>query len=304
MDEQLMKLLAYLPPRVRDAAWSFVEKKGESRFLSEIRLRADAPLSLTYGAKNITSFPAGAVILTEREIAVTLQKLCEDSIHRFEASMREGYVILEGGYRIGIAGQAGLRAGSVQSVHAIRSLSIRIPHPTRHVADPILPRITEGGSIQSTLFYAPPGVGKTTLLRDLACALSRGESPRRVLLIDTRSELYMREMFRDNTVDVLEGYPRAKGIEIATRTLSPEVIICDEIGSKDEAEAILGALGAGVPLIASAHADSREALAKRPNIALLHEAGVFRYDIGLARAPLSERFSFEIFDRRMTEAPV
>ena len=86
----------------------------------------------------------------------------------------------------------------------------------------------------------------------------------------------MKEMFENNLVDVLRGYPRAKGIEIATRTLSPEVIFCDEIGSAEEAKAILSAQNSGVPLIATAHADSRETLFRRPNIRILYENEIFR----------------------------
>ena len=106
----------------------------------------------------------------------------------------------------------------------------------------------------------------------------------------------MRELFSDRLVDVLHGYPRAKGIEIATRTLSPEVIFCDEIGSAEEARSILSAQNSGVPLIATAHAESRETLLRRPNIRLLYENGVFRYYIGLGRAPGSGRFVFDVFD--------
>jgi stage III sporulation protein AA len=134
------------------------------------------------------------------------------------------------------------------------------------------------------------------LIRDLASLLSGGEAPRRVALIDTRGELYMQKLFGHHLVDVLHGYPRAKGIEIATRTLSPEAIFCDEIGSAEEAKAILGAQNSGVPLIATAHADSREALFRRPSIRLLYESGVFRYYIGLRRHPQAVRFDFDVFD--------
>ena len=106
----------------------------------------------------------------------------------------------------------------------------------------------------------------------------------------------MQKLFGHHLIDVLHGYPRAKGIEIATRTLSPEVIFCDEIGSAEEARAILGAQNSGVPLIATAHADSREVLFRRPNIRLLYENGVFRYYIGLRRHPEASAFDFDVFD--------
>ena len=112
----------------------------------------------------------------------------------------------------------------------------------------------------------------------------------------TGCKLFGRELFEGRLVDVLHGYPRAKGIEIATRTLSPEVIFCDEIGSAEEARAILGAQNSGVPLIATAHAESREALLRRPSIRLLYENHIFRYYIGLRRKPGARAFDFDVFD--------
>ena len=186
----------------------------------------------------------------------------------------------------------------MRSVYSITSLSIRIPHPVKGVAEEILPRLIEHGEIQSTLFYSAPNVGKTTLIRDIAATFSKGLHAKRVSLIDTRGEIYMKEMFEESIADVLRGYPRAKGIEIATRTLSPEVIFCDEIGSLEEAKAILSAENSGVPLIATAHADSYENLLMRPNIRILCEGNVFRYYIGLSRAEGASRFSYEIFDAK------
>lgn len=294
---ELVRILKYLPEKVSSAVGRFAETlRGNERMISEIRLRAGAPMSVTYLDRNIFHFAGEAVVCSEIEVAQTLQRLCEDSVHTYSETLREGYVALENGYRIGVCGHAGINGESVRSVYGISSLSIRIPHPIYGVSADVLRYIRSGERIHSALIYSPPNVGKTTLIRDIASSLSRGENSYRVAVIDTRGEIYMRAMFSDSIADVLAGYPRAKAIEIATRTLSPEVIICDEIGGPDEAKAILSAQNSGVPMIATAHADSANTLLRRPNIKTLYDNRIFRYLIGLRRAPGMCRFEFDIRD--------
>ncbi len=302
MDEQLIKILKYLPKKVSLAVEGFLYSiRGQTGYVSELRLRADAPISVSFGGRNVTKFGGEHIICTEAEVAETLQKLCEDSVHTFSETLKEGYVILENGYRIGVCGRAGMAGDAVRSVYGITSLSIRIPHPISGVSAALLPYLSADGTLQSALMYSVPNVGKTTLIRDIAATLSSGVRAHRVALVDTRGEIYMKSMFSSSIADVLRGYPKAKGIEIATRTLSPEVIFCDEIGSAEEAEAILSAQNSGVPLIATAHADSIETLLKRPHIRRLYDADIFRYYIGLSRVEIASRFRFDIFDSRKEE---
>ena len=294
-----MKILKYLPNRMSEAITGFLKTvKSNIIYVSEIRLRVNAPLSLSYCGRNIMRFGGEFIVCHEGEVAETLQKLCEDSVHTYSETLKEGYIVLENGYRIGVCGRAGTEKDVIRSVYGFTSLSIRIPHPVRGVSEEILPILIENGKIQSALFYSIPNVGKTTLIRDIAATLSKGIHAKRIALIDTRGEIYMKDMFAESIADVLRGYPRAKGIEIATRTLSPEVVFCDEIGSSEEAMAILSAENSGVPLIATAHADSFENLLKRPNVRILYDGSVFRYYIGLSRAEGTSSFSYQIFDSR------
>lgn len=306
MDEQLMKILKYMPRKVSNAIQNFAQLiAGQTCYISEIRLRADAPMSVTFEERNVMRFSGEFIICNEDEIAQTLQRLCEDSVHTYSESLKDGYVILENGYRIGVCGRVGLEGESIKSVYGMTSLSIRIPHPVSGISCDLMPYLYhKSGKIESILIYAIPNVGKTTLIRDIAARISSGTRARRTALIDTRGEIYMKSMFLESIVDVLHGYPRAKGIEIATRTLSPEVIFCDEIGSAEEARAILSAENSGVPLIATAHADTLETLLKRPNIRMLYEADVFRYYVGLSRKDGSKQFSYDIYDTKKSEVSV
>lgn len=289
----LMRILRYIPKKFASPIMKYVSANpAAAPFISEIRLRLGALFSITAAGKNISIFNSERIYCDSDDMSQTLGLLCEDSIHTYGDTMREGYILLDGGYRIGICGHARCEGNVLKSVYGITAISIRIPHGVYGICDDILPLLFTDGRINSALIYSPPGVGKTTLLRDIAVKL-RG---RRISLIDTRGELFMEESMDNTLIDVLYGYPRAKGIEIATRTMSAEVIICDEIGSAEEASAILAAQNSGVPLIASAHADSLRSLFMRPNIKLLFEHGIFRYYIGLSRKAGGSAFEFEIYD--------
>ena len=303
MEKELRHILKYLPIQASEAVTLFSKTlSGKDQRISEIRLRANAPMSVTYMNRNVHIFGGEMVFCNAYEVAATLQKLCEDSVHTYSETLKEGFVALENGYRIGVCGRAGIAGDSIKSIYEISSLAIRIPHPVSGISGEILRLIVKPEGIAGVLFYAPPNVGKTTLIRDLAASLSGGVRPRKTALIDTRGEIYMKEMFENNLVDVLRGYPRAKGIEIATRTLSPEIIFCDEIGSAEEAKAILSAQNSGVPLIATAHADSKEALFRRPNIRILYENEIFRYYIGMKRRGDFTTFDFDVFDAQKEAA--
>ena len=146
------------------------------------------------------------------------------------------------------------------------------------------------------MIYAPPGEGKTTLLRSVAAEMSRGDSPWRVALIDSRGEIFAGMERAELSMDVLTGYPRAKGVEIALRTMNPQLIVCDEIGEEEEAEAILRAGGAGVPFLATAHGGVLPQMLARSSIRRLHEARIFEDYVGIRR-----EFGRTEYAYRMTE---
>ncbi len=257
--------------------------------ISEIRLRASEKASVTALGENISL----GECVSQAEISECVTRLCRGSVYAHMETIRNGYICTQDGIRVGVCGRL---AADGRAVSEITSVNIRIAHIIRGVCERLLKLCYEPPVIKSLLIYSPPGIGKTTVLRELAVRFG-GELSRRVALIDTRGELYIEKMFSGTMCDILSGYPRAQGIEIATRTLSPEVIICDELGDAEEARQILTAQNTGVPIIASAHASSLGGLLSRPNIRMLHEAGVFSGYVGLSRERVNGRmgrcFSFD-----------
>ncbi len=284
-----------LPPELTDILGADLAAAGlSSPHLEEIRLRADRYATLTAGGRNIPT----RLCLSADELGRILVRLCGGSLYAYSDSIREGYITLPGGIRVGIGGHAVCEEGRIIGVSEIDSLCIRLPH--RHarvggtVAHLIRHMAAEGGAPRGVLIYAPPGVGKTTLLRGIAAHMAGGSDPWRTVIVDSRGELGLEGDDASLCLDVLHGYPRGRGVEIATRTLSAQLIICDEIGDVEEAMSLISAHHGGVPLIATAHAGTVGELLLRPGIRLLHEARLFGAYVGISRRPSAGEFVYRI----------
>lgn len=286
--EELAFVLSRLSGMTAAAVSSLAERYPS---LSELRFRAGRHIAAVVGEENIMS----PYLMTEADLERTLVGLCEDSVFSHMDTIVEGYFCLPLGIRVGVCGSAVVDEGSVSQIYDISSLCVRFPICVSNVSAPIYERLAGASFYKSALIYSPPGVGKTTVLRDLACSLAE-RAGRRVAVIDEKRELFAdRERLPDNA-DILVGYPKAKAFEIAARTMNPQYIICDEIGSEEEAWSMLSVQNTGVPIVATAHGMSVNSLLKRSGIELLHEAGVFDIYVGIRRDPACGRVEFDFFD--------
>lgn len=285
--ENLKTTAEYLPPSVGKAVLRM--ETGLQEGVQEIRLRSARPAGICISGRErflredgtLTELPAEALTVSPEEILRAFQAVCAYSLHSHEQDLAEGFVTIRGGCRVGICGTAVRRADAPMTLRQISSLNFRIAGEYRGTASGFWRQI--GQQPAGILVAGPVGSGKTTFLRDL-CRLM-GNS-RRTALIDERGELacMLRGMPQHDVgvmTDVLDGYPRAEGILTALRVLTPACIVCDEISTPKDAEAVLQASGCGVHLAASCHAGDADELHRRTVLQPLLQANVFRYCVFL-----------------------
>lgn len=225
--------------------------------LQEIRLRNGMPVMIVEKGEKRIPGQDGQVV-TEREFREVIEKISNYSLYAFEEELKRGFLTIPGGHRVGVAGKAVLEQGKVKTLRNLSSLNVRLAHEIRGCADRIMPYLYEERRFLSTLIVSPPGGGKTTLLRDIIRNVAK---QKKVSVIDERSEIAacyqgipQNDMGR--FCDVLDTCPKAEGIVMMVRSLSPEVIAVDEIGTDKENEALRYALTSGCALLASVHGDS------------------------------------------------
>ena len=247
--------------------------------IQEIRLRADAPVtvSLPLGERYLT--PHGLSLLRQsdgffcsrQQLESCFFAFCGHSVYAHQWELEQGYIAVDGGVRVGVAGTAVIRDGGVSAVRNITALCIRLPRRVEGCARPLLPLVWEGDVAVSTLLVGPPSCGKTTLIRDLAVQLSACH--RRVTVVDERGELSWDDSLRG--CDVLRGYPKAVGIRQAVRCLAPDFILLDELGDATEVQAVADCAHAGVAVVATLHGYHPRQMATQPFVRELIGRHVF-----------------------------
>ncbi len=241
------------------------------------RPRADSVLPPSGNTGAAKHFPPQTYMATQQDLRETLEYVGSHSLYAFEDEIRQGFITIQGGHRIGLAGKTVMDARGIRTIKYISFLNVRLAHQVRGCADKILPYLFENGQALHALFVSPPRCGKTTLLRDVIRQLSDGLT---VGVVDERSELAAcwqgipQNDLGDRT-DVLDCCPKASGMMMLVRSMSPDVIAVDEIGSREDIDAMRYVMNCGCRVLATVHGDSAEAVAKKPVLGEMVSEGMF-----------------------------
>lgn len=278
--ESSISWLDYLIPPLRVRVEAALHNRGED--IEEIRLRVNRPLILRIGSyeytidekQQLTENLFRGHIITRDEIERTMQVLSQCSLYAWEDELKNGYITIPGGHRVGLVGKGVLDKGRIKTLKDVSGINYRIGKEVKGCANKLMPLLIKDNKVLHTLIISPPQCGKTTLLRDVIRQLSDGVtslnfSGVNVGLVDERSELA--GMFQGQPqfdiglrTDVLDACPKAQGMMMMIRSMSPVVLATDEIGMKEDVQALYHSLQAGVSVITTVHGQDYQELQERP----------------------------------------
>ncbi|WP_409301612.1 stage III sporulation protein AA [Peribacillus sp. SCS-155] len=303
-------VLALMPKKIKEILRTLPAVLADH--MEEIRIRIGRPLEIAIAGEP-RFLPC---IVDSEDAAQLLSHLSQFSLYTLEEELKRGYITIAGGHRVGLAGKVILENGAVKAIRDISSFNIRIARQKIGAADSIIPHIYTA-DYHHTLIVGAPQTGKTTMLRDIARFISSGSkdgkiTARKVGVVDERSEIAgcvygIPQLTFGPRIDVLDSCPKAEGMMMLIRSMSPEVLVADEIGRIEDAAAVMEAVNAGIKLIISVHGHSVDDVKNRPNLAALFQQRVFERFI-VMKLDNSYGRSFQILnqngDRVMEEAGV
>ncbi|MCI5584647.1 MAG: stage III sporulation protein AA [Lachnospiraceae bacterium] len=295
--EQTMGFIKNFPLSKR-SFWKNIEERIEKT--EEIRMRAEKPMIIygqgeewyidKEGRRTGDILRAGKI--SYAEIQELVDYWCQDSRYAYQKELKNGYLTMKGGHRIGICGEAVIsREEKIQTIKHISSLNIRIAHQCKMAGAQVLAHLYNGDRLYNTLIISPPGAGKTTMLRDLVRRISDGSRNalgKTVGLVDERGEIAacfqgIPQLDVGMRTDVLDGCPKAEGMMRLLRSMSPKVIAVDELGSMEEGKALLKMAGCGCSILATVHGNNLEEIEKKKLLRCLLEEQIFERIMVLER---------------------
>lgn len=285
----IFEIVRCLPEEIINAVDLYC-KRSSFQDLFEIRLRTCGYQTLetahtSYIVSSDGSYekdPSHPLFLSEKKMEETVFRICRGSVYAHYDELKKGYISRDG-IRIGVCGDGVIKDGTPCGFSKYTSLNIRIPHHVKNSADKLLEYIKNKGcdNVGGILVVSPPGCGKTTFLRSLSSALSSGfydknnYCKKKVAIVDERGEIYQKDAFFKGNADFISHIPKAYSIELLTRVMSPDYIVCDEIGSEKEAEAICECATRGVLFIASCHGRNLYDIYAKKSMKKMIDDGIF-----------------------------
>ncbi|WP_424204970.1 stage III sporulation protein AA [Baia soyae] len=269
--------------------------------LEEIRIRQNRPLEVITSEQSwfvscnrqLNTTPKDSVLPSREECAKLLNLLSNHSLYAMEEELRRGYITIEGGHRVGLAGKVVMEQGRVKHLRDVTGFNIRIAREVKGVGEELLPILFgHNQNLHNVLIVSPPQCGKTTLLRDLARLISLGDEKKypskKIGIVDERSEIAgcvggVPQHDVGPRTDILDGCPKAEGMMMMIRSMSPDVMIVDEIGRLEDLYAMHEAIHAGVKVISTAHGHTWEEVSRRAELGDLLKQGIFDRVILLSR---------------------
>ena len=270
--------------------------------LQEIRLRVNAPLTIVYNNQEyfvnssgeLSKIMQNSVIVQHKEIRETMEYISNFSLYAFEEEIRQGYLTVQGGHRIGLAGKVILEKGQVKNIKHIAFVNIRIANEVKGVANKVMKYLIDykNNNLYHTMIISPPRCGKTTLLRDIIRQASNGVANFKGLnigVVDERSEIggsYLGVPQNDLGIrtDLIDSCPKAEGMLMLIRSMSPAIIAVDEIGSYDDINAIDYVINSGCKIICTVHGNSIEDVMRKPVLNKLVNSDIFERYIVLCNS--------------------